>query len=472
VFGKHSYWTFPLFVFNGTSYFVHISAAVFLLVYLGAVQEAYDCSSLELFVLASGVLLVILAHELVHQRVLWLIDETRFGGILRKVGIELLGVRQTSSQQSQFGKGSALAKDNESAKQAEDSYDHRTAFTAAPTESIADEQGDDLPNREQKAGSVGYKDPVRHRKSTVHSVTLFPFGGVSEVAGRSSAWAIISSAFAAPIASFLLAFLFGLAFDGTFFPTAMVDVISGGHSEFSLMLELARANWFLGVVNLIPLLPFDGGLLLLSMRRLGVGKRETGDELAQKFSTWSIVGCGVGIGIAWLSYSSILLAILFASALMVALRLGLLAQAYGAAGSLKASDAMIGIDRLTVLPHGTRLTSALRQSLKSFQSVFPIVKGAELLGMVERDDLLKATQRSEGYVAEFIRNDIVSVRPNVPLKEVVALFESVGLNYLPVIEDQQLRGLIVKDRLFEFLLVRGMEEMRKRMPSEDDWFDM
>jgi CBS domain-containing protein len=451
VFGRHSSWTFPLFVFNGTAYFVHVSAAVFLLLYLGSVQDAYQSTSFELLTLASGVVLAVLAHELFHQKALWLIDETVLGRFVRRIALAVVGKRLPLDLQAGSEPGDKLVP--------VDFTEAGSALEAVSAEADAERlQAEALRAVEFRAD--------------VHTVTIFPFGGVSEVSGRSTQWAVIGSAFAAPVGSFLLAFLFGLAFDGTIFPSAMVDVISGEHKEFSLMLELARVNWFIGVVNLVPLLPFDGGLLLLTMRRLSASGRAAGEDIAQRFSTWSIVGCGAGIAIAWVSYNSMLLMVLFASALMVGLRLGLLAQAYGAAGSLKASDAMIGIDRLTVLPHGTRLTSALRQALKSFQSVFPIVKGSELMGMVERDDLLKATQRSEGYVAEFVRGDIVSVRPNVPLKEVVALFESVGLNYLPVIEESQFRGIIVKDRLFEFLLVRGMEEMRQRMPSDEDWFEM
>jgi CBS domain-containing protein len=456
VFGRHSSWTFPLFTYRGTSYFVHVSAAVFLLLYIGSIQDSYTCSSLDLIVLTAGAMVSIVAHEVLHQKTLWFVDATRIGTYLRSLAIRVLGnaaaeIADNNEYQTELAELKAI--------QPSELVDSK-----ATKEDLSDVRGSD----NQLAKSEG---------ANIHSVTLFPFGGISEVAGRASAWALGLSGLIAPLGSFLIAFVFGLAFSGELFPTAMVDVINGDRSEFSLFLELARVNWFLGVINLVPFLPFDGGVLLLSMRRIGAANREgaktgTGEELAERFSTWSLVGCGAGIGLAWLSYSSLLLVVAFASALIVTLRLGLLAQAYGAAGALRAMDAMIATDRLVVLSHGTRLTSALTQSLKSFQSVFPIVKGAELMGMVEREDLLKATQRSEGYVAEFVRGEMLSVRPTAPLKDVVSLFESMGVRYLPVIEDSQFKGIIVKERLFELLLVRGMEEMRQRMPSDDDWFDM
>ncbi len=122
--------------------------------------------------------------------------------------------------------------------------------------------------------ALRYKIPVR-------SITLFIFGGIAQIASEPpSAVAEFWIAIAGPLASFLLAGFF-----------ALLKLIAGGWAPaFALAQYLAYINGTLGLFNLIPGFPLDGGRVF---RALVWG-------VTHSFQRATNIAATVGRGIAFL----------------------------------------------------------------------------------------------------------------------------------------------------------------------------
>lgn len=94
---------------------------------------------------------------------------------------------------------------------------------------------------------------ARKYKLSIESITLFIFGGVAQMKGEPPhPRAEFRIAIAGPISSFLLSALFFLLY---------MNTVGGARALFSY---LAQINLILGVFNLIPGFPMDGGRVLRS----------------------------------------------------------------------------------------------------------------------------------------------------------------------------------------------------------------
>jgi Zn-dependent protease len=99
---------------------------------------------------------------------------------------------------------------------------------------------------------------ARHNGVQVRSITLFAFGGISQLEGEAhTAGADFRIAAAGPSVSLSLAVLFGAAHSAV--------VATGGHGLLVAVLSwLWEINLLLAVFNLIPAAPLDGGRILRS----------------------------------------------------------------------------------------------------------------------------------------------------------------------------------------------------------------
>ena len=140
---------------------------------------------------------------------------------------------------------------------------------------------------------LGHSLVAQRQGVKVRSITLFLFGGVATVERESStAVGSLLVAAAGPAVSFLLAALMVVlkAYTGESLPIA--GMICG---------RLIAANFILGVFNLLPGLPLDGGLILKALVWQWSGSRDRGTEVAATAGqALAILGLVLGIGLVLL----------------------------------------------------------------------------------------------------------------------------------------------------------------------------
>jgi Zn-dependent protease len=132
------------------------------------------------------------------------------------------------------------------------------------------------------------------------AIILAGIGGATYNERRAKAWQDLLISAAGPASSFLLAWLVTMLRIG-------VPVVSRDPFLFALLPLLARANWWWGVFNLLPIGPLDGNGILRNFFRLFLAERP-----AFIISVWISMIVGLGIFILSLIARQIFIAILVA----------------------------------------------------------------------------------------------------------------------------------------------------------------
>jgi len=118
------------------------------------------------------------------------------------------------------------------------------------------------------------------------------------------------------------------------------------------------------------------------------------------------------------------------------------------------------VSEFHTLNHGSTVRDAANLLLATSQQDFPVVHGAEVLGLLGRAALLRAmaNQGPDAYVAGVMDRDFPRVDPGADLSEVLPLMARSGACAL-VMDGDRLEGLLTAENLSQFLLLRrfGMQ---------------
>lgn len=315
---------------------------------------------------------------------------------------------------------------------------------------------------------------ARSRGIPVRSITLFLFGGVSSLQREPASPASeFLMAIVGPLTSLVLgAGLLGLA-SVTAGPvsTPLPDVASllaQLSPTTTLLLWLGSINLSLGVFNLLPGFPLDGGRVLRSLlwALLGDLRRAT------RWASW------VGQGIAWLMIiSGISMAFgawvpLLGSGLANGLWLTFIGWFLNNAArqsyrQIVIQDVLEGVpvERLmranppTCAPGCTVSQLVLEHVMGSDDQAFPVLEGGQLIGLVTLDDVRRVPRQAwERVTVREIMTPaarLVTVAPQDEAAEALSKLAERDVRQLPVLKQGQLVGLFRRRDLLRWLQWRS-----------------
>jgi len=304
---------------------------------------------------------------------------------------------------------------------------------------------------------------ARRAGHEVRSITLFLFGGAAEMTSEPENPATeFRIAIAGPLASFALALFFWVA--GRLLPAATPDLLLG------VLGYLAWINLALGVFNLLPGFPLDGGRILRALLWWRTGSLRRASRVATQ------AGKGLGLGLALLGGIQIFSGALVGGIWLVLVGLfarGLAETSYQSLilrqllAEVSVEDVMVRepvtvpadltLDRLIddyILGHGFR--------------GFPVVEGARAIGLisVERLRAVPPEQRAQQRVRDQLEpvDEDHSVAPETPLLEAIGKMGRVGAQRLLVLRpgSPELVGLLTKSGLARFVELRQALEATER----------
>jgi len=277
----------------------------------------------------------------------------------------------------------------------------------------------------------------------VKDIVLLPIGGVaqlSRIPEEPKQEFVIAIAgpmvnFALAIVMVIVSLIFGQG-------VKLVGPSDMMNSMFTLSLGsifnyLFISNLFLGVFNLIPAFPMDGGrvlrALLASQMDYGQATRiavAIGQSLAWGFGLWGFLGGG---------FFLILIAIFI---YMGAGQEGQMVQLRQVLGGLTVAQAYSRQAR-TLEPQST-LRDAIDLTLSSFQADFPVCENGQLIGLLTQTRLIEVlNQRGPDIlVKEVMVTDITPVSPREEMFAVQQRMAENRLDALPVAEDGRFLGLL------------------------------
>jgi CBS domain-containing protein len=226
------------------------------------------------------------------------------------------------------------------------------------------------------------------------------------------------------------------------------DVPFGARASLAQLFEI---NVMLGVFNLVPAYPMDGGRILRSLLAsfLDFGKAT---RIAARVGAIIAIVLAV-IGIYWNQPLIVLVALfVFLSGRQEAAHTTTRELLEGV--SVRAAMAT----RFVSLATYQSLEEATAALLGTAQHDFPVVgDDGRLLGMLSRNDLLRELPRRgmTGRVIDAARRGIRPVSPDAPLTDVFDRMNSIQTPAVPVVEDDKIVGLVSADGIQKLLMVRS-----------------
>jgi len=291
---------------------------------------------------------------------------------------------------------------------------------------------------------------ARRQGIPVSSITLFIFGGVSSLTeepkrpGQEFIIAVVG-----PLMSFVLA--------GAF---ALVGLALRGTGVGSAALYLAFINALLGVFNLLPGFPLDGGRLLRAASWARSGNLLKATRIAS----------AVGTVVAFLLMAGGAVATLLGGFLtgiwFFVIGWFLLSQTRASYRQVVARDVLEGVPVTAALrrdvhdvPPDLILSTLSDYAFAYNQRCYPVMSGGQLLGLVSLRDLEKypRSEWRDRTVSEAMtpweRLQVVQISDD--LAKAAKLMASADVHQLPVMEDGRFAGLILRSDIVHLVQIRS-----------------
>jgi Zn-dependent protease len=295
---------------------------------------------------------------------------------------------------------------------------------------------------------LGHSLVAMHYKISVRSITLYIFGGAAEItteptSALSDFWITLSG----PIITFALAGIFAL----------IARLVVGIDLVFAPVKYLAYINLLLGVFNMIPGYPLDGGTVMMSIIWGVTHNRHWAVLVAASigsffayvfifFGAYQVMQGGLmnGLWIAFIGWF-----ILNGSGNQV--RRERLKE--GLSGH-KVSEAMsLGY---TIVHAGTFLQYLVDEHILSGgRRYFIVKKDEQMIGLLIANDLHNIPR--EKWPTTTVDEVMIpmpglkQISPDTEIWHAIEAMDRGGVNQLPVIQDGQMQGMLTREDVISFL---------------------
>ncbi len=285
----------------------------------------------------------------------------------------------------------------------------------------------------------------------VKEITLFALGGVSQIekepaSARTEFW----MAFAGPLTSAVI----GLVCVGA------ARLVS--NAPLNAMISwLGYINLALAVFNMVPGYPLDGGRILRAILWWKTGDAERSTRMAAKtgqfvgglFIVWGILqfAGGAGFGGLWISFIGWFL---LQAAGESSQRIGLEHALAGATAGDLMTDECPALDGNLNIQHFVD-----EELLRTGKRCFVVTQNGAVAGLVTPHEV-KAIDRARWpytTLVDIMRplDELHTVPPDTPLKNVLEIMGREDLNQLPVMSNGRLAGVLSRAHVLDYLRTKA-----------------
>jgi len=243
-----------------------------------------------------------------------------------------------------------------------------------------------------------------------------------------------------------------------------------------LVRSLVWMNILLGLVNLLPALPLDGGHAL----QMGGGGAKGDAEQATAGAAPHLARLwGFGGGFSrWLAIALIVSGILLSN-MWYGLWLGLIGAFMLVGARMEGQGMLIQSDVETVRMRDVMLTQfstlsasdtledALQRAVHTLQDVFPVVRGGTLVGSVSRQNIVEAlAAEGNSYVQGVMTRSFQTAQPDDSLvKTLRRILGDQGAQLVPVMEGERIVGIVTPQNLSQSMGLLNQSRRMRRVES-------
>jgi Zn-dependent protease/CBS domain-containing protein len=218
---------------------------------------------------------------------------------------------------------------------------------------------------------------------------------------------------------------------------------------------LVWSNLWLGLFNLLPAYPLDGGKVLRALfsRRMDpVHATRRAIAIGQAFATLFML-----TGMLWNIWLTMIGFFLFIAAQLEERS----AVFQSVLETVRLEDIML-TDFATLSPADT-LEDALDKAVHSLQDDFPVIRGSDMVGVISKQKILQALRaEGNGYVQAVMNRIFEVAQKNESLASAFRKLTARNLSIIPVVEDQRLVGIVTLQNLMHSMaLLAESRKLRK-----------
>ncbi len=229
----------------------------------------------------------------------------------------------------------------------------------------------------------------------------------------------------------------------------------------ALLRSIVWANLYLGLFNLLPAYPMDGGRALRAVFSRRVDMVQATQRAVRIGHVFSILMIMVGMLISsrpetrWDGYWLMMIGFfLFAGAQLEERS----AVFQSVLQSVRLEEVML-TDFATLSPADT-LEDALEKAVHTLQDDFPVVRGSDMVGVVSRQKILEALRaEGNGYVQAVMNRIFEVAAKQESLASAFRKLSARNLSIIPVVDDQHLVGIVTLQNLMHSMSL--LAESRK-----------
>jgi Zn-dependent protease/CBS domain-containing protein len=299
----------------------------------------------------------------------------------------------------------------------------------------------------------------------IHSITLLPIGGVSNLESLPEKPVDeVKISVAGPLVSVVLALIFfgvGLLLGAV--PRVPTDLFMGWFGSVGqFFFYLGYLNMVLAVFNLLPAFPLDGGRILrgLLATRLGaVRATDVASVVGQVFAA-----------------AFFLIGLLGGNFVLALIAVFIFFGASGEAQMVKQRELTRGVtvsDVMGTKPRTETVTpnhtfgQVLELVLHGYQEDFPVLDDENhLVGMLTRNEIMTAAHSPERYssVRDLMKTNVPTISSQADLfEDGLRILQQSGLRALPVTENGELVGMLTIEDVGQASLLRPLPKEVSRI---------
>jgi Zn-dependent protease/CBS domain-containing protein len=231
------------------------------------------------------------------------------------------------------------------------------------------------------------------------------------------------------------------------------------HSS-ALLRSIVWWNLYLGLFNLLPAYPMDGGRALRAVFSRRVDMVQATQRAVRIGHVFSILMIMVGMILSsgaerWNGYWLMMIGLFLFLGAQLEERSAVFQSVLQ---SVRLEEVML-TDFATLSPADT-LEDALEKAVHTLQDDFPVVRGSDMVGVVSRQKILEALRaEGNGYVQAVMNRIFEVAAKQESLASAFRKLSARNLSIIPVVDDQRLVGIVTLQNLMHSMSL--LAESRK-----------
>jgi Zn-dependent protease len=318
---------------------------------------------------------------------------------------------------------------------------------------------------------LGHSVVAQYFGVPVREIVLLPVGGVA-ILSRNITKPIheLLVAAAGPAVNVVISVVLGIVALGSSLLNGGVDawllLLPGSNMapSFTTLIQwLLGANVLLVLFNLIPAFPLDGGRMLRAVLAIWIGfPRAT--RIASAIGQLIAIGLGV-VGVLTGNFVLVLVAVFIFFGAGQENNVG---QAQTVLATLRVGDAYN--KHALTLNIGDHVSKVVDYILTSYQPDFAVMQGTNLLGIVTREDVLRAlaSDTRDLYVTGIMRREFLKVNADKTLDEVSQIMAEQNQRIAAVYQAEQYLGLVSIEDISEALAVATFMQRQQQLRQQGE----